>query len=146
MPRMLAMFLFRQLRRSPGDVKEALSVAKIMVQNDYNELLRATKAADQKLRREAMELAKAKFQFDMIEEGVKALPHLQRVAETMEDADGTRYRERAAEARRAMFGSDQKVLPENGQEKAEAKGERINSPQAGGTQSQKGTEAKGEGN
>jgi hypothetical protein len=117
--KLLAMFLFRQLRRSPEDMKEALSVAKLIVQNDYNELLREMKAEDQKLRREAIEFGKEKFRYDMIENAVKALPELQKVAEAMGEADSTRYRESTNKAKQIMFAPDPKVLPENGQEEAE---------------------------
>src|SRR5580700_566143 len=119
--KLLARFLFEQLRRSPGDVKEALSVAKLMVQNDYNELLREMKEKDQELRLKAMAFAKDKFQYDVIHSAVKALPHLQRLAETMEDPDPTEYRERAIEARQAMFGGEEEVLPEDTQGEAGGK-------------------------
>jgi chaperonin cofactor prefoldin len=115
---LLAKFLFEQLQRSPEDAKEALSVAKLMVQNDYNEVLRGMKEKDHEVRLKAMELAKSKFEFDMIAKGVKALPQLQRLAETMEDPDPTEYRERAIETREAMFGSGEEVLPVPVQEEA----------------------------
>jgi hypothetical protein len=113
--KVLATFLFQQLRHSPQNIKEIVSVAKLIIQNDYNELLRDTKAEefdlrrelkekDHEIRREAMVFAKDKFQYDAIENAVKALPHLQRLAEAMEDPDTTRYRECALEARKVMFG------------------------------------------
>jgi hypothetical protein len=135
---LLARFLFEKLRRSPEDMKEALSVAKLMVQTDYNELLREMKEKDQEMRLKAMELAKSKFEFDMIAKGVKALPQLQRLAETMEDPDPTEYRQRAIETREAMFGSGEEVL---------AKDAEGIKPEDGGLRTedgarQEGTEAK----
>ena len=140
--KLLGTFLFQQLRGSPENVKEAVSLAKLMVQNDYNELLREIKEKDHEMRLKAMELAKSKFEFDMIAKGVKALPQLQRLAETMEDPDPTEYRERALETREAMFGTDTEVLPKKGQEEADTKGERTNAPPEDETPSQEGTEGK----
>jgi Protein of unknown function (DUF3486) len=135
--KLLARFLFERLRGSPEDVKEALSVAKLMVQNDHNEVLREAKAEEFELRRKlkekdheirlkAMAFAKDKFEYDAIENAVKALPHLQRLAEAMEDPGTTKYRERAIEARQAMFGTSEEVLPETAQEEAEGKGGESN--------------------
>lgn len=124
--KVLGMFLFRHLRNSPQNIKEIVSVAKLIIQNDYNELLWTTKEEEFDLRRElkekdheirlkATEFSKDKFQYDVIQKAVKALPHLQRLAEAMKDPDPTEYRQRAIEARQAMFGAGEGVLPESKQ-------------------------------
>ena len=77
------------------------------------------KTEDQKIRREAMEFAKDKFEYDTIENAVKALPELQKVAESMGDADTTRYRERSNAARKAMFGPGEKAPHEEAERSSE---------------------------
>jgi hypothetical protein len=144
--KLMGTFLFQQLRRSPENVKEWAAVAKLMVQNDYNELLRETKegefnlrrelkAKDHKIRRElkaqdlelkseTLDFLREKFQFDMIDRAVHALPELQKLKEAMDDPDTSRYRHNPHwnEARYAMFGGRPETPPENEGKKQEITG------------------------
>jgi hypothetical protein len=141
--KLMGTFLFQQLRRSPENVKEWAAVAKLMVQNDYNELLRETKeeefnlrrelkakdyeirrelkAEDRQVRRESLDFLREKFQFDIIENAVKALPALMELCEARKDPNLNRYAHNARwnKARRAMFGPNSQVLPETAEEEAE---------------------------
>jgi hypothetical protein len=114
--KLLGTFLFQQLRQSPQNVKEAVSVARLIVQNDYNEVLREVKTEefdlrrelkgkDHEIRREALEFARDKFQYDMVERAVRALPQLQKLAEAMSDPDPKQYQDNPHwnEARQIMF-------------------------------------------
>ncbi len=119
--RVVGVCLFQALRENPEALKELMPVVKAMLQNDYNETLRESKAEDRKLRREVLAFAKERFEFDMTEKALKALPRLHELAEARKDPHLKRYEEQARRnrLRRAMFGAGQDVEPENAQEEAE---------------------------
>jgi hypothetical protein len=93
--KMVAARAFQQVREAPEDADKWDSVVRMMVEYDRNETLREEhevrrklkaeeeklrrelKAEDHKIRREAMEFAKEKFQMNMIEQALKAMPELQ---------------------------------------------------------------------
>jgi hypothetical protein len=120
--KLLTAYLFQQVREAPNDVDKWGSVAHLIVDNDHNEAMRELKGAEHEIRREALDFAREKFQFDMIERAVRALPELQKLAQAMEDADLTRYRNNPHwnEARYAMFGPCTGVLPEKAPEENKA--------------------------
>jgi hypothetical protein len=104
---------FRQVRRAPDEPEKWGPAVRWMVANDRNERLREERemrgelrAEDRKVRREALDFAREKFQFDMIERAVRALPELHRLKEAMEDPDPSRYSRNPHwnEARDVMFG------------------------------------------
>jgi hypothetical protein len=119
--KVLGQFLFQQVRRAPDKVKEWAPVADLMVRNDYNEIVRAGKAKEHQIRRDAMEFAKERHQFDVMEQALKALPQLKELAEAKKDPRTERYEENAHwnRVRRQMFGFIDSVQPESAEEEAE---------------------------
>jgi hypothetical protein len=119
--RVLGVYLFQALRENPDAIKEMMPVVKAMLQNDYNETLRESKAEDRKLRREQMAFAKEKYEFDVTEKALKALPQLHELAQARKDPLTKRYEAntRRNRLRRMMFGAGADVQPENAQEEAE---------------------------
>ena len=130
--KLLGRFLFKLAQQSPGKIKEWAPVAQLLLQNDYNDVLRELKdkeeklrrelkAEDHKIRREALEFAKTKFQFDVTEQAMKALPELQELAQARKDPDTKRYESNAFlnRARRVVAGVVWEVRPESAQEEAE---------------------------
>jgi hypothetical protein len=119
--KMLGAFLFQMLSEAPEKVKEWAPVASLMVQNDHNEALREVKAEEHKIRREMMQFAKEKFQFDVTEHSLQALPELLELAQARKDPDAKRYESNAFlnAARRKIAGVVWEVRPESAQEEAE---------------------------
>jgi len=119
--KMLNCYLFQMLSESPEKVKEWAPVASLMVQNDHNDAYRQVKGEEHKLRRELMEFAKEKFQFDTTEQALKALPELIELAQVRKDPDTKRYEANAFlnRARRRVAGVVCEVKPESAQEEAE---------------------------
>ena len=130
--KLLNRYLFQVLSEGPEKVKEWAPVASLMLQNDHNDVLREVKdkeeklrrelkAEDHKIRREAMEFAKTKFQFDVTEQAMKALPELLELAQARKDPDTKRYEANAFlnMARRKVAGVVWEVKPESAQEEAE---------------------------
>jgi len=73
------------------------------------------------VRREALALAKEKFEFKTIERALVVLPELNQLAEAKRDPHLKRYEENARwnRLRRGVFGPDSEVSPESEQEEAE---------------------------
>ena len=119
--KVLGQFLLQQVRRAPDKVKEWAPVADLMVRNEYNEIVREAKAREHQMRRDAMAFAKEKFQFDMIEHAVKALPQLRELEEARKDPDLKEYEENAMvnRLRREMFGVVWEAFPESAKEEEE---------------------------
>jgi hypothetical protein len=119
--KLLGGYLFQVLREAPEKVKEWAPVASLMVQNDHNEALRELKGEEHKIRREAMEFAKEKFQIDMIEQALKALPELIELTQARKDPEMKEYERNAYlnRVRRRMFGVVWEVRPESAEEEAE---------------------------
>lgn len=117
----LGAYLFRVLRAAPDKVKEWAPVANLIVQNDHNEAWRSIKGEEQKFRREALEFAKGKFQFDMAKRALEALPELLELAEAKRDPAITEYEEniRLNRAVREMFGPLASIHPESAKEAKE---------------------------
>lgn len=114
-------YLFQVLRENPEAIKELAPVVRALLQNDFNESFREIKERDLRLREETMAFAKERFEFDMTEKALKALPQLQELAEARKDPLTKRYEEHARRnrLRRAIFGPEREVEPENAQEEAE---------------------------
>jgi Protein of unknown function (DUF3486) len=130
--KLLGTYLFQALSEGPERLKELTPTINLMLQNDHNEALRELrdkeeklrrelKAEDHKIRREMMEFAKTKFQFDVTEQAMKALPELQELAQARKDPDTKRYEANAFlnMARRRVAGVVWEVKPESAQEEAE---------------------------
>jgi hypothetical protein len=119
--KLLGSYLLQLLSEGPEKLKELTPVINLMLQNDHTEALREVKAEEHKLRREMMEFAKTKFQFDVTEQAMKALPELQELAQARKDPDTKRYEANAFlnMARRRIAGVVSEVKPESAQEEAE---------------------------
>ena len=112
--------LFRMLRAAPDEVKKWAPVASLLVQNDHNEAWREIKGEEQKIRREALEFTKEKFQVDMVEQALMALPELLELARARRDPEPKAYEENVLlnRIRRKMFGVVWEVRPETAEEAA----------------------------
>ena len=118
--RLLCEFLFQQSRQCPEKVKEWGMIASLIVDNDRNELLREVKGEELKMRQKTLDFAKEKFQTDMVEQALQALPDLQELAQARRAAVPNAYVENAHlnRARRKMFGVVWEVRPESPEEEA----------------------------
>ena len=113
---MLGAYLFRVLREAPDKVKEWAPVANLLVRNDYNEIMREAKAREHQIREKAMAFAKERYEFDMMEKALQALPELLELQEAKKDPATKRYEENARwnRVRRKLFsGSVWAVRPES---------------------------------
>ena len=119
--KLLNSYLLQLLSEGPEKLKELTPTINLMLQNDHNDALREVKAEEHKLRREMMEFAKKKFEFDMTEQAMKALPELQELAQARKDPDTKRHESNAFlnRARRKSAGVVWEVKPESAQEEAE---------------------------
>ncbi len=111
---------FRLVREAPDEAKKWAPLASLLLQNDHNEAWREIKGEEQKTRREALEFAKEKFQIDMVEQALEALPELLELAKARRAPEKNAYAENAQlnRARRKMFGVVWEVRPENAEEAA----------------------------
>jgi len=118
--KLLGRFLYLQMRKTPGNVKEWVPVAGLMVDNDRNELLRELKGNELKMREKVLEFAKEKFQVDMVEQALGVLPDLLDLERARRAAVPNAYVENAHlnRARRKMFGVVWEVRPESPEEEA----------------------------
>jgi hypothetical protein len=89
--KLLTGYLLQQVRTAPGEVDKWGAVAQLIVNNDHNEAMRELKGDEHQIRRDTLDFARERFQFDMIERAVRALPELQKLAAAMNDADPKRY-------------------------------------------------------
>src|SRR5580700_5933476 len=119
--KLLGRFLLKQVRSSPGDVKNWAPVANLMVLNDHNELLRAAKSEEREIRREALALSRERFEFNTMERALEAMPQLKELAQAKKDPLTKRYEENIHwnRVRRAMFGGGTNIHPESEQEEME---------------------------
>jgi hypothetical protein len=119
--KVLGCYLLEQVQEALEAVKEWGPVANLIVQNDHNEAMRELKGEENRIRREKMKFAKEKFQYDLMEKALKALPELLALAEVKKDPQAKRYEENAHwnRLRRVMFGTGIDIHPESAQEEAE---------------------------
>lgn len=124
-------FLFRMLREAPEKVKEWGPLANLLIQNDHNEAWREIKGEEQKIRREALDFAKGKFQADMVEQALMALPDLLDLARARRAVEPDAYAENALlnRVRKKMFGVVWEVRPESAEEEKAMKSRKQ--PEAG---------------
>lgn len=101
-------FLFEALREDPSAVKELGPVVRAMLQNDYTEAIRELRSRELRIREEALAFTKEKFEFDMMERALRALPQLRELAEARKDPQTkkTEQTERFKQLRRMMFGDE----------------------------------------
>jgi hypothetical protein len=105
--KLAARAFFHQVREKPGNVKEWSPLAKLMLWSEDLELRRTLKAEENQLRRERLEFARERFQFNIVEKALKMLPELQELAEARKDPKQREYEEgkRVNAVIRRLFGS-----------------------------------------
>src|SRR5271156_6637257 len=115
--KLISLYLFRRLQAAPEKVEEWAPLANLMMKKDYNDVVRDAN----RVRQQTMELAREKFEADIIEKAMKALPQLKELAEAKKDPQTKRYEQNARwnRVRKLMFGPGLEVQPESAQEEAE---------------------------
>jgi len=115
--KLISLYLFRRLQAAPEKVEEWAPLANLMMKKDYNDVVRDAN----RVRQQTMELAREKFEVDIIEKAMKALPQLKELAEAKKDPQTKRYEQNARwnRVRKLMFGPGLEVQPESAQEEAE---------------------------
>jgi hypothetical protein len=107
--RVLNGYLFEALRDDPKAMKELGPVVKAMLQNDYTETIRELRSRELQIREAALAFTKEKFEFDMMERALRALPQLRELAEARKDPQTKKAEqsERFKQLRRMMFGDEE---------------------------------------
>ena len=107
--KVVAQLFLRQVVQAPEQVKEWSRLAKLLLQSESNEIRFRLKREENELRHKALEFAREKFHYDILEEGKKILPQLQELWE----AGLTEYEQnkRTNDLRRRMW-PDIKNLPD----------------------------------
>ncbi len=119
--KLVAQLFLNGVMQSPEQMKHWCPLARLLLQSESNEIKYRLKQEENELRRQELEFAREKFQYDMMAQAQKALPELQALAE----ANLTQYEKnkRRNDLRRRMFGPNiPEILPENeAEEEAMAK-------------------------
>lgn len=122
--KVVAQLFLRQVVQAPEQVKEWSRLAKLLLQSESNEIRFRLKREDQELKRKALEFAREKFHYDIMEQGVKVLPELTKLWE-----QGLTQYERNARRnnlRKRMFGPNiPELLPENEEEEKQMAAQKI---------------------
>jgi hypothetical protein len=107
--KVVAQLFLRQVVQAPEQVKEWSRLAKLLLQSESNEIRFRLKREENELRHKALEFAREKFHYDILEQGKKVLPQLQELWE----AGLTEYEQnkRTNDLRRRMW-PDIKNLPD----------------------------------
>lgn len=116
--KVMGQLFLRQVTEAPDEVRQWGWLAKLLLQSEENEIRQRTATEENERRREALKLARERFEFDVIEQAYRALPELK----ALERARSAKTRSRFAsnrymnELRRQLFGRAVEPLPENLQE------------------------------
>jgi hypothetical protein len=122
--KVVAQLFLRQVVQAPEQVKEWSRLAQLLLQSESNEIRFRLKREENELRRKAMEFAREKFHYDVMDHGVKVLPQLQKLWE----AGLTQYERNARRnnLRKSMFGPNiPELLPENEEEEKQMAAQKI---------------------
>jgi len=123
--KVVAQLFLRQVTQAPEQVKEWSRLAKLLLQSESNEIRFRLKREENELRRKAMDFAREKFHYDIMEEGKKVLPELQKAWE----AGLTQYERNARtnNLRRHMWGREDlpDLLPENEEQEKQMAAQKI---------------------
>ena len=123
--KVVAQLFLRQVTQAPEQVKEWSRLAKLLLQSESNEIRFRLKREENELRRKAMDFAREKFHYDIMEEGKKVLPELQKAWE----AGLTQYERNARQnnLRRHMWGREDlpDLLPENEEQEKQMAAQKI---------------------
>jgi hypothetical protein len=116
-----AQVFFRLVTERPEELKAWLPLAKLLAQCERNDSWRAVKDEENGIRRAALEFARVRFQYDTMEEAMKALPELKALKAARARAEMTVYEknQRRNDVWRTIFGEAiPGLLPENEEEEA----------------------------
>ena len=91
--KLMGQLLLRQVRETPGEVKEWSALAKLMLWSEDIELRRQLKKEENEIRRENLAFAKERFHFNVVRRAEKVLPELQELAEARKDPKLKEYEE-----------------------------------------------------
>ncbi len=119
--KLVGQLFLRQVRDTPGEVKEWSALAKLMLWQEDLELRRQLKQEENEMRRENLAFAKERFHFNVVRRAEKVLPQLQELAEARKDPKLREYEEgkRLNAIIRNLFGSQMpKSHPESAEEEA----------------------------
>jgi hypothetical protein len=117
----LGNLLVRQITENPDDIKEWWLLAKLLLQSQENELRERLHREENDIRREYLDLARARFHWNAVEDAEKALPEIHELAQKRKDPK-VRSHERAMAmnaVRRKLFGSVSDPEPESEEHAAE---------------------------
>jgi len=131
----LGNLLVRQITENPDDIKEWWLLAKLLLQSQENELRERLHREENDIRREYLDLARARFHWNAVEDAEKALPEIHELAQKRKDPK-VRSHERAMAmnaVRRKLFGSVTDPEPESDEHAAELEDfEKQGEPEPGG--------------
>ncbi len=124
--KVVAQLFLRQVVQAPEQVKEWSRLAKLLLQSESNEIRFRLKREENELRHKAMEFAREKFHYDLMEQGKKVLPQLLKAWE----AGLTQYERNARRnnLRRHMWPEVKNMpdlLPENEEEEKQMAAQKI---------------------
>lgn len=125
--KLLAIYLFQQMREAPENVKEWGGVARLILREDHAGLMREWSRDGLQLRQEALMFARERFEFNMVDSALKALPQLLALAAAKKNLLPYEEKEHRNEVRQAMFRATQE---EAGGEN-ESEGWRVENGRAG---------------
>ena len=111
----------RQITENPDDIRDWWLLAKLLLQSQENELRERLHAEENDIRREYLDLARARFHWNAVEDAEKALPEIHELAQKRKDPK-VRSFERAMAmnaVRRKLFGSVSDPEPESEEHAAE---------------------------
>lgn len=105
----------RQVTQNPDGVEEWWRLAKLLLQNRGNELRERLQGEENRIRRDYLQLARERHQYEVLEEAEKALPELNELEKLRKDPKVRKYeRNRAMNmALRKLFGVCTHLKPES---------------------------------
>ncbi len=124
--KVVAQLFLRQVVQAPEQVREWSRLAKLLLQSESNEIRFRLKREENELRHKSLEFARERFHYDILEEGKKVLPELQKLWE----AGLTQYERNARtnNLRRRMWPEIKKLpdlLPENEEEEKQMAAQKL---------------------
>jgi hypothetical protein len=77
--KLVAQQFLEQVRETPGEAEQWSLLARVLLQSEANQVRRELKQEENKIRAQRLALAREKFQCNVVERGLKALPELQKL-------------------------------------------------------------------
>jgi len=122
--KVVAQLFLNQVLHHPEQVKEWSRLARLLLQSEANEQRVRIKQEEHRLREKALEFAREKFHYDILEKGVKVLPQLRK----LEEQGLTQFEKnkRQNDLRKSLFGPNiPELLPENEEEEKRMAAEKV---------------------